>query len=107
MVAPFRLSILAIAFGMAVLGTATYAKDRVYVMQATTGTKMVYVRQAMEVPDQRAARARAARSKRAQQAQQAQRSKTSIQVAQTADASMLSLEAANAPVLPIAHIAVE
>tara|TARA_R100000935_G_C2758412_1_gene132615 strand:+ start:435 stop:749 length:315 start_codon:yes stop_codon:yes gene_type:complete len=104
MVAPFRLSILAIAFGMAVLGTATYAKDRVYVMQATTGTKMVYVRQAMEVPDQRAALARAARSKRAQQAQ---RSKTSVQVAQTADASMLSLEAANAPVLPIAHIAVE
>lgn len=104
MVAPFRLSILAIAFGMAVLGTATYAKDRVYVMQATTGTKMVYVRQAMEVPDQRAARARAARSKRTQQTQ---RSKTSVQVAQTADASMLSLEAANAPVLPIAHIAVE
>ncbi|MBO9440149.1 hypothetical protein J7354_15945 [Sulfitobacter sp. R18_2] len=101
---PFRLSILAIAFGMAVLGTATYAKDRVYVMQATTGTKMVYVRQAMEVPDQRAARARAARSKRTQQAQ---RNKTSVQVAQTADASMLSLEAANAPVLPIAHIAVE
>ena len=104
MVAPFRLSILAIAFGMAVLGTATYAKDRVYVMQATTGTKMVYVRQAMEVPDQRAARARAARSKRTQQTQ---RSKTSVQVAQTADASMLSLEAANAPVLPITHIAVE
>lgn len=104
MVAPFRLSILAIAFGMAALGTATYAKDRVYVMQATTETKTVYVRQAMEMPDQRAARARAARSKRTQQAQ---RNKTSVQVAQTADASMLSLEAANAPVLPIAHIAVE
>ncbi|WP_280323111.1 hypothetical protein [Sulfitobacter faviae] len=104
MVAPFRFAIPAIALGMAALGTSTYAKDRVYVMQATTKTKIVYVRQAMEVPDQRAARARAARSNRSQQAQ---RNKTSVQVAQTADASMLSLEAENVPVLPIAHIAVE
>jgi len=117
MTASFRPIICATVLLMS-FGTATVASDRVYVTQASAASRAVYVRQAMELPDQRAVRAAAARKQRvrqvqrqrAQQAQrteQAQRTQAAVQSAQASDASMLELSPVNMPPLPAAHIAVD
>ncbi|WP_281967633.1 hypothetical protein [Roseovarius nanhaiticus] len=100
------LKSVAIATVLGLTGAAEHARagDRVYVPQATSASKLVYVRQALELPDQRGARAAAAR---AQRAEQVQRTRTAQQARPTSDASMLELRPANVPALPAAHIAVD
>ena len=111
MTALFRPAIATTVLVMASLASKAQASDRVYVAQAASTTNLVYVRQAMELPDQRAARAAAARAQRAQQAQRIRASRqatqASTQEARATDASMLELSAQDMPSLPAAHIAVD
>lgn len=102
----FKLTLVATVLGIANLGTEALASERIYVAQAATAFKLAYVRQATELPDQRAARAAAARAQRAGRAQRIQAQRTQV-AAQASDASMLELSPANIPSLPAAHIAVK
>jgi len=103
----FKLTLVATVLGIANLGTEALASDRIYVAQAATAFKLVYVRQATELPDQRAARAAAAaRAQRAGRVQRVRAQRTQV-AAQASDASMLELSPANIPSLPAAHIAVK
>ncbi|MGJ8544708.1 MAG: hypothetical protein ACSHWZ_04625 [Sulfitobacter sp.] len=105
---PFKLALVATVFGVANLGAGALAGDRIHVAQASSAVKLVYVRQATELPDQRAARAAAARAQqRAQRTQRTQRTRVAAKPVQASDASMLELSPANMPSLPAAHIAVD
>jgi hypothetical protein len=74
------------------------ADERVYVPQVTTVSDVVYVRQAMQLPDRRGQRREAARAQRDQSARAPQQT--------ASDAEILELDATNAPSLPIAHVGV-
>jgi len=111
MIALYRSTIVASVLGIVALGTESYASDRVYITQIPSTASLVYVRQAIELPDQRAARAAAARAQRAQQAQRIRASRqatsASTQEARASDVSMLELSPQDMPSLPAAHIAVD
>ncbi len=111
MTALYRSATVATVLGIVSIGTESNASDRVYITQVPSTANLVYVRQAMELPDQRAARIAAARAQRAQQAQRIRASRqatsASTQEARASDVSMLELSSQDMPSLPAAHIAVD
>ncbi|MCG7493171.1 hypothetical protein [Thalassobius sp. Cn5-15] len=96
----------AVCAATVVWGHIAQADSKVFVPQAQDRVGSVYVLQAHQVRNVRAAAA--ARAKRAQQARarQARAQQQQVQAVSVQDAEILELPASGLPVLPNAHIAV-